>query len=487
MGSKALETFKGPLTAKGLGAGVRHKSNLPFLPEVSPKKLNRELKLGKTVKEAKRAGIATTDTQIGEIVEEKLSNHLNEIHEKGVGQFEGRIKHLKGMVSRYAGAFDTGPLETALEGTIHEIEQETLRHGATLERLRNDFEEADRHYQEFREKHGLSRPPDLSTGIAGALPIFIVMMVIEAGANMFFFSPGSDFGLLGGVFYSLVISVLNIGGAALFGYAFFRWLNSRSWFRKMLGGIMALVFVAFLLVLNVVVGFYRSTFVAMGGEGHANLLQTAIGHIKAMEFGVLDEFSISMMLIGIALGALACAKGARIGDAYPGYHRIYKFRENYRRRFENEADVLAEHLGKLRDSALEDIEAFQTQAREAIAPYREIGKEISELMSRFDAFEKHLETVGNEVLGSYYGANNLPVAQNKSGHFKHQWVLPGKLFAFGEPNARFIKLAGDSVLGEIMNEGRIQNAMDKAKTLRARVLDTLNRMEHLFVAQQGSL
>jgi hypothetical protein len=467
---------------RGVAAG---KSALPFLPEVNQRKLRRELKLDKLAKSAQRNG-ATSKAEVGEIVESRLSDHLNTLHEKGVGHFEGRIKHLKGMVSRYAGAFDTEPLETSLEGTIQEIEQETQRHGATLERLRDEFDEADMHYQGFRQKHGLKRPPDLSSGLAGALPIFIIMMVIEAGANMFFFSPGSNFGLLGGFFYSLVISVLNIGGAALFGYAFFRWLNSRSWIRKFFGVIMALVFVAFLLTLNVVVGFYRSAFVTLGGEGNGNLLQTAIAHIKALDLSMLDEFSFAMMLIGITLGALACAKGARVGDAYPGYHRVYAFRENYRKRFEKEADELVEHLAELRDNALQDIEAFQKQARESIAPYREIGKEISELMARFDAFEAHLESVGNEVLGDYYDKNALTASKYKSGHFKHQWVLPGKLFAFGEPNSRFIKLAGDSVLGEIMNEGRIQSALDTAKTLRSRVLEAMHKMEHLFVARQDS-
>ncbi len=486
MVSKALGLWNAESGKPAKKPKSRRNSALPFLPEVSSKKLKRELKLDKLAKNVRRSGEAASEKQVGEIVESKLADSLNGIHDKGMGQFEGRVKHLKGMVARYAGAFDTEPLETALEGTIHEIEQETLRHGATLERLRSDFEEADHHYQEFRETHGLKRPPDLSAGLMGALPIFIVMMVIEAGANMFFFSPGSDFGLLGGFFYSLVISVLNIGGAALFGYAFFRWLNSRSIVRKFFGAIMALVFAGFLLILNVVVAFYRSAFVTMGGEGHDNLLQIALGNIKALNIGVLDEFSFAMMLIGIALGALACAKGARIGDAYPGYQRVYKFRETYRQRFEQEADMLAEHLASLRDKALSDIEEFQTQAREAIAPYREIGKEISELMSRFDAFEAHLESVGNEVLGSYYGSNQIARSNPKSRHFKHKWVLPGKLFAFGEPNANFIKLAGDSVLGEIMNEGRIQNALDKAKALRARVLDTLNRMEHLFVARQDS-
>ncbi len=484
--SKALGLWKNkPNTAEGRH-GLR-KSSLPFLPDVSSKKLHRDLKLKRLAKNARNSGNVSSEKQVGEIVEGKLSSHLGDVHEKGVGHFKGRIQHLKGMVNRYAGAFDTEPLETSLEGTINEIEQETLRHGATLERLQSEFDEADTHYQDFRNTHGLKRPPDLSAGLVGALPIFIMMMVIEAGANMFFFSPGSNFGLLGGFFYSVIISVLNIGGAALFGYAFFRWLNSRSWFRRLLGAFMALVFVGFLLVLNVVVGFYRSAFVAMGGEGGDNLLQIAIGNIMAFEFGVLDEFSFAMMLIGITLGALACAKGARVGDAYPGYHRIYNFRENYRQRFENEADTLAEHLGNLRDKALSDIETFQTHARESIAPYREIGKEIGELMSRFDAFEAHLETVGNEVLGSYYKNNQLASPSNKTGHFKHQWVLPGKLFSFGEPNSRFIKLAGDSVLGEIMNEGRIQNALDKANAMRTRVLETLNRMEHLFVARQGSL
>ena len=486
MTSKALGKWTGPSAFSKTGMR-RRDSNLPFMPIPSVKKVKSELKLGKLAKSAVRSGEATTRAQVGEVIEGKVSNHLNAVHEKGVGKFGGRIKHLKGMVARYAGAFDTEPLETSLEGTIQEIEQETQRHGATLERLRNDFDEADRHYQEFREKNGLSRPPDLSAGLAGALPIFIIMMVVEAGANMFFFSPGSDFGLLGGFFYSLVISVLNIGGAALFGYAFFRWLNSRSWIRKFFGAIMALVFVGFLLTLNVVVGFYRSAFVALGGEGNTNLLQTALDHITSLNLSTLDEFSFAMMLIGITLGALACAKGARVGDAYPGYHRIYKFRENYRRRFEDEADVLAEHLGSLRDKALGDIEAFQEQARNSIAPYREIGKEISDLMARFDAFEAHLENVGNEVLGSFHEGKGLPATTGKSSHFKHKWVLPGKLFAFGEPNSRFIKLAGDSVLGEIMNEGRIQASMDKARALRNRVLDAINRMEHLFVAQERTL
>ena len=141
----------------------------------------------------------------------------------------------------------------------------------------------------------------------------------------------------------------------------------------------------------------------------------------------------------------------------------------------------------MRDQALGDIETFQEQARNSIAPYREIGNEISDLMARFDAFEAHLETVGNEVLGSFYEGKSLPATAEKSGHFKHKWVLPGKLFAFGEPNSRFIKLAGDSVLGEIMNEGRIQASMDKARALRNRVLDAINRMEHLFVAQERTL
>ena len=446
---------------------------LPVFPDVSGETLRRELKLDKQAKAPPG------------VIKKRLEKRLHKLHEQGQSVFKGRIKHLKGMVQRYAGAFDTAPLETALEGAIHEIEQETLRHGASLERLRDEFEQADAHYQEFRKTHGLKRPPDLSAGLAGALPVFIIMMVVESGANMFFFSPGSNYGLLGGFFYSLVISVLNIGGAGLFGYAFFRWLNSRKWLVKLMGGVMALMFAVYLLALNVVAAFYRSAFVAAGGEGHGNLLQTTIAHIAARDFGTIDEFSLAMGLIGIALGALACAKGARIGDAYPGYARVYRFREAYRRRFETEADQLARHLAKLREQALADIEAFQKQARESIAPYREIGKEISDLMNRFDAFENHLERVGNEVLSAYYGARRGE--DGTPQYFKHQWVLPGKLFAFGEPNARFIKLAGDSVLGEIMNEGRIQNALDRARELRARVLHAVSKVEHLLVARGKDL
>ncbi len=457
------------------------------LPEVSGTRLRRELKLDKLAKAASRKDIPPGASGVPEVIEKRLERRLQKLHEKGQSHFAGRIKHLKGMISRYAGAFDTAPLETALEGAIHEIEQETLRHGASLERLRDEFEQADAHYQEFREAHGLKRPPDLSAGLAGALPVFIILMVIEAGANMFFFSPGSNYGLLGGFFYSLVISVLNIGGGALFGYAFIRWLNSRKWFLKLMGAAMALVFVAYLLTLNVVTAFYRSAFVAAGGEGHGNLLQNALANIAALDFGTIDEFSLAMGLIGTVLGALACAKGARIGDAYPGYARVYRYRETYRKRFESEADQLARHLAKLREQALADIEAFQKQARESIEPYREIGKEISELMNRFDAFENHLESVGNEVLSAYYDAGQAHGNGARTKYFKQQWVLPGKLFAFGEPNARFIKLAGDAVLSEIMNEGRIQNALNRARELRARVLHAVSKMEHLLVARGRSL
>lgn len=485
MSTQLTDIIKGS-TLSGIKNG-RYKSGLPFLPRVSERDIRRDIDIKGAARRNGSQNLPAPQASSPDVIEGQIINKLETAHERGVDGFDGRMKQLKGMMSRHAGAFDTEPLETSIEGIIHDIEHESARHASTLTRLREEYEDADQHYRDFREKHGLKRPPNLAAGMVGALPVLILMMLIESAANMFFFSPGSEYGLLGGLFYALVISVLNVGGAALCGYAFFRWMNARNLFVRFAGLVMAFAFTAYLFALNIGAGFYRSAFVFYGGEGQTNLLQKTITDISTMNFTILDEFSLAMMVIGIALGALASAKGARIGDAYPGYQQVYAYRERYRQRFEDEADEIAEHLAQMRDEAFAQIEEFQEHARATIQPYREVGKEISDVMKRFDAFETHLENIGNKVLGAYREANKNVRSSKAPEYFRHTWHLPGKMFAFGEPNSRMVQLVGDSVLGEIMNEGRIQKALNTAKALRLRVLKAINNVEPLMVSRQNNI
>ena len=96
--------------------------------------------------------------------------------------------------------------------------------------------------------------------------LLVVFVLLESIINGMFFAEGSEAGIIGGVMQALVLSVLNVGVAALFAVYGLPLLFHRWRAVKFFGGLLTVLFSAWLVGLNLAIGHFRDLFIANAGR-----------------------------------------------------------------------------------------------------------------------------------------------------------------------------------------------------------------------------
>ena len=127
-------------------------------------------------------------------------------------------------------------------------------------------QETSRALQIFKERNQLSRPPaDASSWqrLAAWLGL-IVLVLFEAFLNGSFFAKGSELGLVGGMTQALILSVLNVGGAMLYAIFGLPRLVHRKVAWKLVGAASTVIWVGWLVVVNLAIGHFRDLYAIYG-------------------------------------------------------------------------------------------------------------------------------------------------------------------------------------------------------------------------------
>lgn len=153
------------------------------------------------------------------------------------------------------------------------------------------------------------------------------LVLFEGLANAYFFSAGSDLGLLGGWLQAITVSFTNVIAAFfLIGFLGLRHMSNPH--KRIHGGLAAagtLVGVLTLLALNLSAAHYRDLLefnaatLAMGASDVTGLVLAPVSAAMADPFGIETLEALLLLILGTTFAIIAAFKGRTFDDAIPGY------------------------------------------------------------------------------------------------------------------------------------------------------------------------
>ena len=157
--------------------------------------------------------------------------------------------------------------------------------------------------------------------------VLAALVLFEGLANAYFFSKGSDLGLLGGWLQAITVSFTNV--IAAFFLVGFLGLRHMSNLRKpviaSLAAVGVVVSVIALIALNLTASHFRDLLelnaatLALGGAETTGTVLTPVTEARTNPFGIQTLEALLLFVLGTTFAAIAAYKGRTFDDAIPGY------------------------------------------------------------------------------------------------------------------------------------------------------------------------
>jgi hypothetical protein len=357
---------------------------------------------------------------------ETLDSVEQEIIQGVSGEWTAQYDHLTGMLRGYRDLLAHMKIGEELQAGRAEAEGARARFLEAQIAVRNELREvrealvgAQSEYEDFRERHGLTRPARRRAGHTAGLLIFCV--AAESILNGFFFMEGSSRGLLGGIGTAVGISLVNILWAFALGLGPARFVHHRRVPVRILAFVLLVVGAAALLGLHLFAAHFRDAF-ARAGEARA--YQVALETLLANPFALADIKSLYLLALGALLGFVASWKGYRHDDPYPGYGPVARRLQSAHAEFDDVHQDLLGDLTDVRDTAEKTLRGAIERITSFVGLAQQMLNGRNAIQQRFTAYESHLEDSANHLLEIYRSANQDARSDPPPAHFRIRWRLP---------------------------------------------------------------
>jgi hypothetical protein len=338
---------------------------IQVFPSLDVEQIARELRLDERAETAGRAAQPQVQADGPDMVELDVLDHIERLARKAHEVYLSQIDHYEGRIRRAVITSDLRvQIEAAGSNALADIKAEIIHHQNTLNLLLQAVGARDEEFRQFRERHGLSRPPKIPSPDERvlALLLLLVFVLLESILNGMFFAEGSEAGLIGGVVQALVLSLLNVGVAALYALYGYPYLFHQRRELQVAGVLATVAFALWLVGLNLAIGHFRDLFVTGGG----NVAMTElVDRLRSDPLLLDDAKSLILVALGVGLGLLSVIDVAASRDRYPGYTAVARDRERAIQRYIDENARCLAHIMELRDQAVDDMTAAVQLIRDA--------------------------------------------------------------------------------------------------------------------------
>lgn len=210
--------------------------------------------------------------------------------------------------------------------------------------------------------------------------VLAALVLFEGLANAYFFSKGSDLGLLGGWLQAITVSFTNVIAAFfLIGFVGLRHMNNphKPMVRGLAFGLIGITSIA-LFLLNLTAAHYRdllefnASSLALGGAEMTGVVLTPVTEMWANPFGFGTLEAMLLLILGTTFAAIAAYKGRTFDDALPRYGRVTRRLETAARDLEKALEAGWKDARKLTQPELQALvdgqELFETICRDMAGP-----------------------------------------------------------------------------------------------------------------------
>jgi hypothetical protein len=312
-------------------------------------------------------------------------------------------------------------IQHAAPAAVSEFRAEA-RHGRDqLHRLRRTLVENEQERDDFKSQNRLRRAPRLSSSVTifFKVTLLVFLMVSETYINAVFLAKGNALGFIGGAAEALVFSILNVLVSFGIGLGGLRQLNHRNLFRKVLGTLSLLSWIAFAVFLNLALAHYREASGTLYDDAGTQVL-TRLWQTPA---GLTDIKSWLFFGIGFVWSALALIDGIFYTDPFPGYaaleRRVRKSHEDYI----NRKNELIDQLRDIHDDAQQQMEEVQRDLDKRRAEHTSILARRARIVQLFEQHQDQLERAGNALLSKYRTANRQFRSNPPPSRFDEHWRM----------------------------------------------------------------
>ncbi|HEX7337149.1 MAG TPA: hypothetical protein VF252_08075 [Gemmatimonadales bacterium] len=393
------------LVARTMGGAESAPPSSQTFPPLEVEQIARMLRLDERAENAGRARLPAADAEGPDGVELEVLGVIEEAARKANEDYLSQRDFYEGRIRRAAITPDLKvQLEAAGANALADFRAEIIHDQNTLHTLLQAAGNREAEYQEFRQRHNLNRlPRNISQGQRTfAFMVLAVFVIVESILNGMFFAEGSEAGIIGGVMQALVLSILNVGVAALYAIYGLPFLFHCKMWGKAVGVLATVAFAVWLLGLNLAIGHFRDLFVQDAGNVQmAELLR----RLTSAPLLLGDAKSGLLVLLGIALGLLSVIDVAASHDPYPGYGAIGRERQRAIERYAHENAKSLAAIMRLRDQTVDDMTAAIELMRSAQFDMQQAIEGRARLHHNYRAYLEHLAVVHERLIQRYRDGN----------------------------------------------------------------------------------
>ena len=380
-----------------------YRPSLEAFPVLNVDKLAADLRLAEAgasrgARDEPAADSSAFDDVENRIVE-RIEAEKNAAHGTLLDELRTYKERLTGL--DFEGRFAT--IRQAAPAAVSEFRAEAAQGRDELHSLRRHLRDLELERDEFKRRHRLNRTARWASGgnLTLKVGVLLVLFVFEVFLNGFFLAKGSELGYLGGAAEAFTFALLNIGVSFLIGAVGVRELNHRNVFRKLLGLISLLAYLALLIGLNLTLAHYREVSGALISDAGREVLV----RLRTAPLAIADLKSWLLFGLGILCSLIAFADSFLIFDPYPGYGALEKRRAEAHDAYIRRKNDLIARLLDIRDDAIEILEEANRDLAIRRSEHDSILESRARLMRLFAAHQSHLDRAANTLLAVYREAN----------------------------------------------------------------------------------
>ena len=328
-----------------------------------------------------------------------------------------------------------------------------------------------RHYEAFREQHGLDRVasyPRIVVLYFLSVPVLIVIVamalarIIEAGTGG---GIGAPLGWVASVAAASIIAPFVIGDVWL------RSINHVGRFRRFFGLLGAATAIAVIVGMAFYIDFHIAAVLANPETSNRDVLDTMMAAPSQVVTAVANWKVFSLIaLCGLSSMLLAY----RSDDPYPGYGAVQRTYYVAREAREEESARLRRRANGLVDSAEAEIDALARDFKNKVRTYTISAEKSDQIPAALKDYDAELEDACNLVLDRYRVANmsarRLDAPMSFSEHVCFNPYNETECDSLRESNSHVAEL--QDAIAELDNE--VALARQKLRTLNVRMIDSIS-------------
>ena len=379
--------------------------------------IEKDINISKEAAQDGQNDIPRTDSQTFSICENEAIAKCDELRQKEVSNAAKYLASIKDTIMNQAA--ELGKKHFFLNNLKANIEHTITEAKGKLSPLIGSFKTEQRHVQNYKIEHKISREPHTLTpmSILISLGVIAFLFYFEMELNTRLLAPAMADGQLGGKAVASAVAILNVFVSFGAGYLLIKNIHHVRTLKRRIAQFGLLIYALFIIYLNGLMGAFRASAEAklkvkkFGKAATDSTVEVAteqgnelLWFLGTVEFGV---YPIVLMFVGITFAVASLWDGYLFDDRYPGYGKVGKKRnedikEIERLRHALSSEVLLTFRKEIKDSS-------DNRDRLIKVNVTEWSKNITNLENTFENYKRFATQLDDGIdhcIGEYRGINN---------------------------------------------------------------------------------